>query len=420
MKILHTADWHLGNVFHGHDRTLEHRHFLQWLLTTIATRRPDVLIVSGDVFDTANPPARAEQLFFDFLSQAAQAAPGMQTVIIAGNHDSAARLEAPAALLRAHNVYVRGTIHYTEKGEPDIDHLMLPLAPIGQSEAQCVAFAVPYLRAADYPPGLTPQQGLQWYFSQLHQHLKKSDFRGLPIVAVAHFYAAGADLCANGHSERVVIGGQECVDASVVGRTVSYTALGHLHKPQQVGGGPNVFYAGSALPMSFSEKNYKHGANWIDIDTDGEAAVSRIDYQPLRTLISIPDNIAQAASRAETLEAIRNLPHRQKGDTGDTWPYLEIRLMERQPEPTLLHEVMEELEQRAVHFCRMVRVTPADTSAIANKEKLPADDKLDTALPIDLARRHFTTRYECPMPEELVRRFEEAEKFNEQLPHNEN
>lgn len=412
MKILHTADWHLGNFFHGHDRTLEHRHFLRWLLEVIASRRPDVLVIAGDVFDTPNPPARAGQLFFDFLSHASQTVSGMQTVIIAGNHDSAARLDAPASLFRSHNIYVRGVIRYTEKGEPDIESLMLPLAPAGQSEAQCVAFAVPYLRAADYPPRLTPQQGLEWYFSQLHQFLKKSDFRGLPVIAIAHFYAAGADLCGSGHSERVVIGGQECVDAKIVGRNVSYTALGHLHKPQQVGKNSNVFYSGSALPMSFSEKNYRHGVNWVDIGPAGEAVVSRIEYEPLRALASIPENITQAVSRVQMLEAIDSLPHRQKGDTGDRWPYLEIRLMERQPEPSLLHEVMEELEGRAVHFCRMVRMTPADTSAHSDKDRDISADVLATERPIDLARNFFSVRYETEMPEELAKRFKEAEELN--------
>lgn len=411
MKILHTADWHLGNIFHGHDRTFEHRHFLRWLLDEIVSRRPDALVVAGDVFDTPNPPARAERLFYDFLNQTSQAVPGMQTVIIAGNHDSAARLDAPASLLRTHNVYVRGAIHYTENGEPDIGNLMLPLAPRGQSEAQCVAFAVPYLRAADYPPGLTPQQGLEWYFSQLHQFLRKSDFRGLPVIAIAHFYATGADICGNGHSERVVIGGQECVDAKIVGRNVSYTALGHLHKAQQVSGVPNIFYSGSALPMSFSEKNYRHGVNWIDIDPDGEAVTSRVSYEPLRPLVSIPENISQTASRAEVLEAIDNLPRRQKGDTGERWPYLEIRLLERQPEPSLLHEVMEELEGRAVHFCRMVRMTPADASASSEKPNDPPADVLATEQPIDLARRFFYSRYETPLPEELAKRFKEAENL---------
>ena len=97
MKILHTADWHLGNNFHGYDRTDEHRHFLRWLLEVMEEKQPDVLIVAGDVFDTANPSARAEELLYDFLLRATQTVRGLQIVLIAGNHDSAGRLEAPAS-----------------------------------------------------------------------------------------------------------------------------------------------------------------------------------------------------------------------------------------------------------------------------------------------------------------------------------
>ena len=122
MKILHTADWHLGNNFHGYDRTDEHRHFLRWLLEVMEEKQPDVLIVAGDVFDTANPSARAEELLYDFLLRATQTVRGLQIVLIAGNHDSAGRLEAPASLLKTLNIYVRGTVHFTAKGTPDFDY----------------------------------------------------------------------------------------------------------------------------------------------------------------------------------------------------------------------------------------------------------------------------------------------------------
>ena len=110
MKIIHTADWHLGNVFHGHSRQEEHAHFLAWLLNVVRQRRPDALILSGDIFDSPNPPASAERRLYDFLTDVTTAVEGLQVVITAGNHDSGQRLEAPAELLRRSNVYVRGII----------------------------------------------------------------------------------------------------------------------------------------------------------------------------------------------------------------------------------------------------------------------------------------------------------------------
>lgn len=407
MKILHTADWHLGNTFHAHSRLNEHKHFLRWLLGVLKERQPDALLITGDVFDSPNPSAAAEELLYDFLLRATLTVPGLQVVMTAGNHDSAGRLEAPAPLLKTHNIYVRGTMHYTPQGEPDFDYYLLPLAERATGQAACVCMAMPYLRSADYPMGMSPEQGLRYVFGELHKHLRQSEFKGLPVVVGAHFYAAGAEVCQSGHSERLVVGGQDCVNADVVGSNVSYTALGHIHKAQPVGKSGKAWYAGSALPMSFAETGYSHGVQWVEIDHQGEAVVERIKYEPLRRLITIPAK-ARAVSAAEAMEQIAALPKRAKGDMGEAWPYLELHIEEKQPEPSLMHDVMEALADRAVHFCRIQRVMPATTAAKADKQDAPSADALTTMQPLDLARRYFESRYNEPMPDPLVTRFEQA------------
>lgn len=410
MKILHTADWHLGNTFHGHSRLDEHRHFLKWLLQTLREKQPDALLVTGDVFDSANPSAAAEELLYDFLLRATLEVPGLQIVLTAGNHDSAGRLEAPAALLKTHNIYVRGTIHYTTKGEPDFDYYLLPLADRQTGQASCVCMALPYLRGGDYPAGMTPEEGLRFFFAQLHAHLRKSNYKGLPIVVAAHFYAAGADICKDEHSERLVVGGQDCVEADVVGQNVSYAALGHIHKAQQVRGGEATYYAGSALPMSFSELNYKHGVQFVDIDPQGEALVEFVEYSPLRGLVTIPTK-GRAVSAEALFDCINSLPKRDKKNTDSlTWPYLEIHVEEAQPQPTLMHDVMEALQDRAVHFCRMLRVRPENKKANNTDDaNAPSADTLTNINPLELARRNFKARFNTEMPEELVTRFNLAE-----------
>ncbi len=407
MRIIHTADWHLGNCFHGHDRTAEHRHFLSWLLDTLAERKPDALLITGDVFDTPNPSAQAEELLYSFLQKATETVPGMQIVLTAGNHDSAGRIEAPSALLRGHSIYVRGTIHRTPSGEPDYDYYILPLSPREESEAACVCLALPFLRGGDYPAGLTQQEGLALFFSQMQKRLRKSPFAGLPVIAAAHFYATGADICKEGHSERLVIGGQDCVEASVVGRGVCYTALGHIHKAQQVAGAADAFYAGSALPMSFGERGYRHGVREADIAPDGSVSTAFIECQPLRSLLSIPSAPGQAATAEEVLKEIAALPKRGKADDGAAWPYLEIKVREERPEPMLLHDVMEALQDKAAHFCRMARVTGRRPEE-ENPYGKPADAP-QTLTPIDLARRVHEEIYGTPMSAEMESRFKQAE-----------
>ena len=104
LRILHTADWHLGQSFHGFDRDREHRIFLDWLVGMVRERRADALIITGDVFDSVNPSAGAQRRFFDFLARAHAEAPSLHIIVIAGNHDAAARREAPAGLFESLNI----------------------------------------------------------------------------------------------------------------------------------------------------------------------------------------------------------------------------------------------------------------------------------------------------------------------------
>lgn len=422
MKIIHTADWHLGNVFHGHHRLGEYRHFLRWLLSMLKAEQADALIVAGDIFDSPNPSASAEELLYDFLHEATEEMPGLQIILIAGNHDSASRLEAPAALLKTHNIYVRGLIREVEgkDGTPDFDHYLLPLATRNSSEAVCVCMALPYLRGGDYPAGQTPAEGLRYYFTQMQQRFRKSDFKKLPLLAAAHFYAAGAEVCESEHSERLVIGGQDCVDASVIGDKVCYTALGHIHRAQQVKGGTHVWYAGSALPMSFSEQHYQHGVKCLTLDESGVAEVRTLPYTPLRRLQVISGQQGQGATPSEVKVAISLLPERPSewNDTEvDNWPYLEIRLRETQPEPGLMHEVMQLLADRAVHFCRMVRLRPEEKShePSAWGKESGSETAYRPLAPLDLAQRIFEAKYNNPMSEELVQRFRQAEEAAQSL-----
>lgn len=404
MKLIHTADWHLCNSFHRHDREGEFTHFLRWMLETLRQQQPDALLISGDVFDSANPSARAEEMFYQFLNDATETVPGIQIVITAGNHDSAGRLEAPQALLKTHNIYVRGLIHRNEEGEIDFDEYLLPLSLRDNAEARVVCFAIPYLRSGDYPAGMSVEEGLRYFLNGLQKRFRKSPFKALPTVACAHYYAAGADINAEEHSERLVVGGQDRVDADIMGEGFSYVALGHIHKAQQVSS--NTYYAGSALPMSFSERFYHHGVEMVEIGEDGETVVSHLEYNPLRHLLTIPAK--GSAVPATIMDEICKLPEREKKDNGEAWPYLELRVLEEQPEPNFLHEVTEALSTKAVLFCRMTRETPKTSSPTsATTESI---ETIRNLTPMEMAQMVFDSRYGSEMPDSLRLRFEQAEK----------
>ena len=127
IRILHTADWHLGQTFFGYDRTEEHEVFLNWLAEEIRQKEIDALIIAGDVFDVSNPSAASQSMYYQFIYRVTAENPYLQIVIVAGNHDSAARLEAPLPLLQAMRTEVRGVVRKLEGGEIDYDHLTVEL-----------------------------------------------------------------------------------------------------------------------------------------------------------------------------------------------------------------------------------------------------------------------------------------------------
>ena len=127
LRLIHTADWHLGQTFFGYDREAEHEAFLGFLTNLLVERQTDVLLIAGDVFDVTNPSAGAQRRFYRFLREANRLNPGLQIVIIAGNHDSAIRLEAPNPLLEELNTSIVGIVGRTDSGEIDLASLVVPL-----------------------------------------------------------------------------------------------------------------------------------------------------------------------------------------------------------------------------------------------------------------------------------------------------
>jgi len=241
LRLIHTADWHLGQTFFGYDREAEHEAFLGFLTNLLVERQTDVLLIAGDVFDVTNPSAGAQRRFYRFLREANRLNPGLQIVIIAGNHDSAIRLEAPNPLLEELNTSIVGIVGRTDSGEIDLASLVVPLRNrAGEREALCLA--VPFLRQGDYPAA--PEGELDSYvagigrmYRRLYAYADAQRNPGEAIVALGHLHATGAELSEDDRSERAIMGGLESVSADTFDAGIAYTALGHIHKAQRIGGG---------------------------------------------------------------------------------------------------------------------------------------------------------------------------------------
>lgn len=390
MKFLHTADWHIGQYFFGYDRKEEHIFFFDWLRKTIKEQQVDVLLVAGDVFDSPNPSAESQKIYYRLLREVTTENPNLQIVITAGNHDSSGRLEAPNPLLEEMNVHIRGIVRKNEDGEIDFQQLFVPLSKSGEIKAWCIA--VPYLRQGDYPNAESYSKGVSALYDQLHLELQQLKENDLPVIVMGHLQATGSEVSENDRSERTIIGGLECIPPEIFDKSdIVYTALGHLHKAQRVSGRENVRYAGSPLPMSFSEKYYKQGANLIEIENNQLKDIERLDFEPLASLISLPK---QPKTLAEVLEEIKALPD---GEITKASPYLELKVLLTEPEPSMRNQIEEALQGKAI---RLATAVPFKVKS-DRESKVITYEELKTINPMEMADDVFTIRYGSEMPDKM-------------------
>jgi len=278
MRVLHTADWHIGQTLNGWSRDVEHEVWLAALADVVAEEEIDVLLVAGDVYDGINPSGASQRLLYRALRRMKDLRPGLTTIITSGNHDPAGRLEAPSAILESLDVHVVASVRMDEDGI-DVSRHMVPLAD-SEGTIRAWVCAIPFLRAADLP-GLTfaseeAGRGSPIVAAARRFHLemarKARDHAGdLPILAMGHLHCHGASESAQDDisaERRILIGGEHALPEDVFPEAFDYVALGHLHRPQTLGNG-RIRYSGSCFPLSAAEIAYDHGATIIDLsDTD--------------------------------------------------------------------------------------------------------------------------------------------------------
>lgn len=380
MRVLHTSDWHLGHTLYDVSREREHAAFLTWLLGTLVSEAIDVLLVAGDVFDTANPGADAQAAWYRFIANVRSTLPTLDVVVVGGNHDSAARLDAPDPLFVALGVRVVGGLP-RRAGALDLDRLVVPLHdPNGRVGAWLAA--VPYLRPSDLPPvadstGDRLVEGVRSVYAETLDAARQRRGSGQALLAMGHCYMTGAEL--SELSERKILGGnQHALPVDLFPEDVTYAALGHLHKAQSVGGQERVRYSGSPLPLSMSEAHYRHQVLVIDIVDGALADVRALPVPRTTDMIRVPPR--KAGTLDEVLELLAALPAHAAGDPEATRPYLEVCVSLPRPEPALRHKVEQALEGRAA---RLVKLTPVYTgtgsaladgpTALSLRERTPED-----------------------------------------------
>jgi len=275
MRIVHTSDWHAGRLWKNQNRLDELQDVLAHLGDFVERERIDLVLMSGDIFESQMPSAEAERAVSSFFKRLGKA--DVPSVVIAGNHDHCTRLDTWGLLAEFVGVRARGLPRRSTEGG-------LIEVPTRSGHTACVA-AVPWASPGRIVEALTlardETQARQQYADAMQRilvHLAEGFRKDAVNLIVAHSYIAGAKGCG---SERVVTMGDDwAATAQSLPATAQYVALGHIHRPQRVmAAGPHTEYAGSPLQLDFGEVNDEKSFVVIEVSPGRPPRVERVPYQ---------------------------------------------------------------------------------------------------------------------------------------------
>ena len=279
MKLMHLSDLHLGKRVNGFSQIPDQKFILSRILEIVRQEQPQAVLIAGDVYDKSVPSAEAVELFDRFLTSLVET--GTDVLLTSGNHDSAERIAFGARLLSEARVYVSpvydGTVTTVEK----------------EDEFGKVRFyLLPFLKPAHVRPHF-PETAIETYSDALGAALSVCDLSGdTRHVLLAHQLVTGAE---RSESEDISIGGTDNIDADVFQR-FDYVALGHLHRPQNVGTG--MRYCGSPLKYSFSEANHQKSVTMIHLGEKGDVRIDTIPLKPMHDMKCIRGSYMELTARS--------------------------------------------------------------------------------------------------------------------------
>lgn len=323
MKLIHTADWHLGKNIEGNSRLEEQRLFLKDFIKICEEEQADMIIIAGDIYDNYNPSAMAEQLFYDTLKQLSRNGDCM-TVVIAGNHDNPDRLTASGPLARNHGIVMAGTPNSVitpgmygkhEITESDAGYFH---AIINKEEVDMLLVPFPsekrlnevYLNETDDEVTKAVSYGdkIASLFSSLETHFHENSIH----LIASHLFVM--DSIEDGSERSIQLGGSYMVGGEVFPKNADYIALGHVHKPQKVPGCPHARYSGSPLPFNVREISFDKQVLSVELKAGSPCIINELSlpvYKPIEVWHC--DNVDEAIEKCE-----------ENADR-DCWVYLEIK-----------------------------------------------------------------------------------------------
>lgn len=323
MRILHTSDWHLGKSLEGFSRMDEQEAFLNDFIEIVKEENVDMVIIAGDIYDSANPPSRAEKMFYDTLKKLSSNGERI-TLVIAGNHDNPERLVAAGPLARDHGIIMLGTPKSVADTGVYGRHRVVDsgegFVEVEINNERAVILTVPYpsekrLNEVIYDAMDEEEEKVKSYSERikvLFDSLSKKYRDDTINIAVSHLFAMGSEEA--GSERNVQLGGSFIVDGGCLPVNAQYIALGHIHKPQLVPGtNRRARYAGSPIHYSKKETNFNKKAFIVDVKANEECSVKEIDLKVYK-----PIEIWKCNSIEEAIDMC------EENKDKDCWVYLEI------------------------------------------------------------------------------------------------
>ena len=390
MKIIHTADWHIGQRLHERSRLDEHAQFLDWLLETIQQHDVDLLLVSGDIFDTSLPSAEATNLYYRCLYRLFDET-DTYTVITAGNHDSARHLEAPHEFLEMGRIHVVGLAS-------EVSKCVLPFPP---DNPRVMVAAVPYLTETELPhvsyeTEIERNDRYRERLKSFYAECVSAMPAELPKILMGHLFVHGGTIT---DSERnVQIGGATAIHAPDFPEGVSYVALGHLHRPQAINGTDYpIHYSGSPIPLRFNETGYKKKVYLLEFADDGTLVRDEdIEIPIFKELCTVEGDEASVLSDAMT----------------GTWEekYIQVKLKLDTPRVGVNDEIRQAFSERGGD----VLSVEVELPEVKQGPTIPVEDM---KRPEEIFEQFYKSRFEGKSPggtlvqtfSELVQMVEETE-----------
>jgi exonuclease SbcD len=304
MRILHTSDWHLGQYFLGHSRQSEHQKLIDWLVAQTSAHRVDAVLIAGDIFDTGAPPSYARELYNRLILALRDAGVGL--TVLAGNHDSVAMLQESRELLALLNTFVIPSVQ-------DDPSQQVQVLKTRDGTPGAIVCAIPFIRPRDVLLSVAGQTArekqaslqdaiqthYQALFSLAEQKRAELGVR-LPIIATGHLTTVGAS--ASESVREIYVGSLEAFPTAAF-PAADYIALGHIHRPQKVGGLEHIRYSGSPIALGFDEARQQKQMLLVDVSLQGLEAVTPIDVPCFQPMLSVKGSLKELAASIQEATA---------------------------------------------------------------------------------------------------------------------